>query len=320
MLRAEDETATPGSYTIPGSRLRLLAMDAEVASAATAGPEAFYDALFDRLDADGTVVVMLDVGPDATNVAPEAQRVLDWISGATWLTNTRLDVAAAQAPSPAALGPRASSTAPRQYWPGVAEARTAVAAYMTATGPSDPDGSALERSILTAESALWAGGDRGWSGAPDGLQLAEDALAYVTDQFALIRVDAKDVTLSASRGEVPLALTNGTGKRLDLTLVASAEWIRLPRPEISVSAETADNFVTVPVDLGTVIADDLRVTVLAGEMPVAETTVRVRASHLDRLATVGMVVLVLIGLLFFIRRRVRAAIAGTIAVTDEPGD
>ncbi|MDX9873255.1 MAG: hypothetical protein RBT41_12710, partial [Clostridia bacterium] len=135
-----------------------------------------------------------------------------------------------------------------------------------------------------------------------------------------ITLDARDVTLSSARGEVPLALTNGTGRTLRLTLTASAANLALPQTEIAVVAQPADNFMTLPVDLGRAISDDLEVVVSAGNIVVATTTVNVRTSHLDRLVTVGAVVLVLLVLLFFIRRRVRAAIAGTIAVDENPSD
>ncbi|HZL04725.1 MAG TPA: hypothetical protein VFE45_04775, partial [Coriobacteriia bacterium] len=60
------------------------------------------------------------------------------------------------------------------------------------------------------------------------------------------------------------------------------------------------------------ISDRLDVRVLAGDVSLGTTQFTVRASYLDRLAWVGIVVLFLIGMLVFIRRRVRTAIAGTI--------
>ena len=315
-LRSGEDTAPPGCHSVRGSNLRLLAVDTQVARATPAGADAFYDSLFDRLGSDEPIVVMLEVGPDAPNSVGEAQRALDWIGGVAWLTPVSLLNAATATPQPASLGPRPSSSVPPLYWSSVAEGRDAIRAFSSAVGDADAEADTLRRAILTAQSGLWAGADGRWTAAADGLRLASDVRDYVTAQFDTISIDARDVTLSASRGEVPLALANGTGKRLELTMVAESERIHLPRPEIPFTAQPADNFVTVPVDLGTIIADDLRVTVFAGDMPVAETTVRVRASHLDRLAIVGLVVFVLMGLLFFIRRRVRAAIAGTIAVTN----
>ena len=318
-LRSTDGTTGPGCYTVRGSSLRLLAFDENAARATSAGADAFYDELFDRLGEDDTVVLMLKVGTDAPNIAAEAQRAMDWIADASWLTLVDLGSAMSDAPRPASLGPRPSSSTPPLYWQTVQEARASARAYAAAAGPQDADAASLHRAVLTAESALWAGADGRWAGASQGIELADGVTRFVTERFAAISLDAKDVTLSASRGNVPLALINGTGSPLELTIAASSERIQLPQPEMTITAQPADTLVTIPVDLGAVLADDLRVTVMAGDMAIAETTVRVRASHLDRLVTVGMVVLVLLGLLVFIRRRVRRAIAGTIATDDEPG-
>ena len=150
--------------------------------------------------------------------------------------------------------------------------------------------------------------------------LAQAATDFVAAQFASVVIDAKDVTLSGRRGDVPFTLMNGTGKTLELTLVASAPQLRVPKPEVLITAQPDENFVTIPVDLRAIISDELRVSVRAGTVTVAETSVTVRASYLDRIATVGIVLVVLVGLLLFIRRRVRTAFAGTIAGSEGPGE
>ena len=316
-LYTEDGTVTPGGYTMDDSDARLVAVDADAASAASLGQSVFYDVLFERLGATEAVVIVLDLGPDGPNAAIEAQRVLDWIAAASWLAPTDLTSAVSPTVGTASLGRRPESAAPAGYWASIAEARSSALAYATAVGAADADADAMRRAVLAAESALWAGSDGQWGMALQGLDIADAVAEFVAGQFALVSVDARDVTLSGSRGEVPLQLVNGTGKPLALTIVASSDHIGLPRAELPVTVEPDENFVTVPVDLGRILSGDLHVTVRAGGVNVAETTVRVKASHLDRLATVGMVVIVLLGLLVFIRRRVRAAIAGTIA---EDGD
>ena len=72
-----------------------------------------------------------------------------------------------------------------------------------------------------------------------------------------------------------------------------------------------------PVDLGNSLADELLVTVQAGDVTVAEASVRVQASYIDRLATVLMVVIVLAVLLVIIRRRVSRPVADTIVIDPE---
>jgi len=73
-----------------------------------------------------------------------------------------------------------------------------------------------------------------------------------------------------------------------------------------------ENFITIPVDLRNSMTSDLEVTVRSGDATVAATDVIVRASYIDRLGTVGMVVLVLLALLLVIRRRIARPNAATI--------
>lgn len=319
-LVAEESTATPGCYRLAGADACIVAFDREASSSAALGADVFYDTLYERLGSTEPVVIYLQLGPQGPDRAIDAQNVLDWVARASWLEMAPLAEAAEDEPRTASLAPLPASAAPPLYWDSVAEGRAAAAAYASAVAETDPDAAALGDAMLITESALWAGADGRWAQALEALALADDVREYVTEAFSGITIDAKDVTLSASRGDVPLALTNNTGKRLTLTLVAWSDRISLARPETEISVQPAQNFVTVPVDLGAIIADDLWVTVKAGDVIVAETTVRVRASHLDRLATVGMVVVVLVGLLLFIRRRVRAAIADTIAPGTDTDD
>jgi len=311
-----ETTAAPGRYAVPDAKVHLLVTDPEAAAAASVGASAFYEAAYERLDS-ATAVVMLEVGPESAHAAGDVQRVIDWIAAASWLDLVPIDVADTTTPARARLAPSPASALPASYWDAVAECGEAVDSFTDAAGDADPDVGPLQRATLVAESALWSAGGTGASG---GQMLVDDVCAFVQEQLSGITLDARDVTLSSARGEVPLALTNGTGRTLRLTLTASAANLALPQTEIAVVAQPADNFITLPVDLGRAISDDLEVVVSAGNIVVATTTVNVRTSHLDRLVTVGAVVLVLLVLLFFIRRRVRAAIAGTIAVDENPSD
>jgi hypothetical protein len=83
-------------------------------------------------------------------------------------------------------------------------------------------------------------------------------------------------------------------------------------PTQDITVQPTQNFLTVPVDLGNTLSDTLDVEVRAGEVSIAQAEVGVRASYIDRLATVLMVIVVLGGLLVFIRRRVMSPDAGTI--------
>ncbi|MDO8847413.1 MAG: hypothetical protein Q7W51_03360 [Coriobacteriia bacterium] len=311
-LRSDDATAAPGCYTLGDSDVTLIVVDEAAAAGIHNGPDAFYDALFDRLDS-GPVVVLLETGPGAPNTTLDAQHALDWIGKASWLEATDVEtLARACEPRKATLVRPGASDAPADYWAEVVESRSATLAYAGAVGPQDQEAGAAVRSLLTAESWLLTRSEAGDRGIREGSDRAAEAGDYALGQFALIRLDAKDVTLSGSKGDVPLTLINDTGKELALTLHAQSETMLSTVGSEEIVAQPTQNFLTLPVDLGNALSDELKVTVRAGGFTVAEASVGVKASYIDRLATVGMVVMVLGVLLVIIRRRVRAADAGTI--------
>jgi len=139
--------------------------------------------------------------------------------------------------------------------------------------------------------------------------------ADVEDASTLMRgaVAGSDVTLANRTGKVPVSINNGTGKPLRVVVTTSAPRVLVTPPSEPITLDVGENVVSVPVDMHYEISDRLVVRVLAGDVELAGTEFTVRASYLDRLAWVGIVVLFLIGMLVFIRRRVRTAIAGTIA-------
>jgi hypothetical protein len=327
-VRSADETAAPGCYPIDGSSVLALVADTDAAGGIAEGADAFYDAAFDRLGTSPCIVAVLSVGPGTVHDAVDVQRALDWISAVPWLRPVSLadvtataDATGSEAAAVVPAGP--VSSAPAEGWTSIGPARIAAEAYVAATTVDDAEARAVRDATLVAESTLWAGADGAWSAWPGAVARAAEAAAFVTEQFSRIIVDAKDVTLSGRRGDVPFTLVNGTGKPLNLTVTASADELRISEPEIALTAQPDENFVTVPVDLRAIISDEMRVVVRSQSFTVAEATVTVRTSYLDRLVTLGLVVIVLVGLLLFIRRRVTSAItgtAGTIAGSDERED
>lgn len=306
--------SAPGCYTIAGSDTTVIVTDDDVAAAVVHGADAFYDAAFDRLQDRGCVVVMLNVGSSGPHAVTDVQHALDWIAAVPWLTSTPVGSIRGST-AHATVTDVDPSTDPR--WETIGTARTAAEAYMAAAGSDNAAARTVRDATLVAESALWAANDTLGARSAD---LASRATDFVVSEFDRVTIDAKDVTLSGRRGSVPFTLVNGTGKPLELTLEASARDLLVRKPKIALTAQPDDNFITVPVDLRSVIRDDLKVTVRAGEMTVAESFVTVRASYLDNIATIAIVLVVLIGLLLFIKRRVNAAFAGSIANSDGPED
>lgn len=304
---SNDATAPTGCYALANSGERVFVADENLAASALSGPDAFYDAAFDHFEADAVVMVM-DIGPGSAYSAEDVRRVLDLIDGAPWLVLS--DIAALGLESDLAtvtLAPVKASTAPSGYWDNLAAARTPVLSYVAAAGSGDADAANALRAVLMSESSLLAGEDGDWAGAALGLKAAGDAKAYVTGQFALIHLNIMDITLSGRHGDIPVTIVNDTGKTLTLTLTAESGEMSIGSTSTVLTVLPEENFVTIPVSLGNALSGDLLVSLEAGGLTITDTIVRVKASYIDRLATVGMVVIVLLGLLFYIYRRVRPA-------------
>lgn len=314
-LQSEDQTTTPGLYELPRQNTQVLVLDEEAAAGAYEGADAFYDALFRQLGG-GPAVIMLDIGADGSNGALAVQNALDWIDEASWLRLVSLESLASR-PAEEEVQPASDSGTDRDsdYWAAVGRGREAAVAYLAAAGERDEEAVAVLQATLVSESSLFELVERDL--AYDGTAYAAEAEQFVDMEFSRVRLDTKDVTLSGTKGDVPLTLINDTGKPLNLTVRARSSTVLPDSPSQSVLAGPTQNFLTIPIDLGNTLNDTLYVEVLAGDLKITETTVDIRASYMDRLATILMVVLVLGGLLVFIRRRVMSTDAATIVADDE---
>lgn len=322
-LDTGEETATSGVYTLENSPVRGLVIEPALAAAAAANDtDAFYDVLFDRLTSERAaepLFMVFDMGPGTVHTPADLERALDLLDNVGWIAAVPASQAAAYAsPTKASLKETpAAPDSPEGYWTEVRRAREYAGAIISALGSSDADAQAAQTAVLVAESHCWAGPDGSYSLADRGRAFAASASRYVQDLLTTVSIQGHDVTLSNRTGNAPLSVVNGSGKPLKVIVRAEAGTISLPRAETTVTLDPGENVLTIPVNMGSEIADDVTVRVVAGAITIAETSIRVQASYLDRLATVGMVVLFLLGLLFFIRRRVRRAIAGTIDTDDE---
>lgn len=317
-VRSGNTTAGPGVYALGTSDVRALVYDSRpVRAAAEDSADDFYDVLFARATnapPGEPLVLRYEIGPGTRDTFASFERSLDWLAELPWVTIVdATDAAGYQDPRQGTLVPQVPGRgAPAGYWTDVSAARSRATAVSAALGPDDPDARAALTAAYVAESLCWAGPDRKYALADRGRAFAASATRYVDDLFAAVTIGARDVTLSNRTGEVPVSVVNGTGKPLKLTLVTSAGRVTAgasPRP---ISLDAGENVLTIPVDMGSELTDTLNIRLTAGDLVIREATVHVQASYLDRLATLGMVFAFMVGLLWFIRRRVRAAGAGTM--------
>jgi hypothetical protein len=310
-LQLDGGEPAPGVYMLSGDHLTVIVPDDEATAAIDAGPDEFYDVLFDRIGS-GPVTLMVDVGPDAQGGIDALRDVAEWVGRADWLRWQRVDRIVAPDDAAVVTAAETSSGAPQGYWDGLAAARTLLSAYADAAGDDDADVMSASRMLLVAESELWSGPHGTWPRVARPRDMVSRVEEFISGEFAGVVLDVKDVTLSGSTGEVPFTVVNSTGKHLELTIVVEPLDARGERTATPVALEPTQNFITVPVDLRNAIASRLRISAVSGDVTVAEATIDVRTSYIDRLATVGMVVIVLIVLLVVIRRRMVPADAGTI--------
>lgn len=277
-------------------------------------------AVFERSlsqDASAPLIASVRLGPGQQTSGEQVVSVLSQMTGAPWLKFvTATDAASQQATESVKLATRVEQlpAAPASFWRDVNESRAYSQAFLEAVGVNDPDAQLASDLSLMAQSSGWAGPDLNWGSAERGRSLASAAHRIAASVLDTIELGASEITLSGTSGEVPISIMNSSEKNLDLkvttetrglTVVGSLEPTTHVRPQ--------ENFITVPVDLGQSLTGRLTVRLHAGDVLLDEVTVQVRASFLDRLVLVAGVAIVLVGMLLFIRRRLRNVDrAGTI--------
>ncbi len=317
-VRTRQTTATSGVYTLDDRNVRAVVFDSRLAdSVRSDNADAFYRTIFDRIASrrpDEPLAMLVEIGPGTRDTTADLERAIALLEDASWIRIVSAeDAAAYQNPRAGTLsGQTPTGDAPTGYWTDVALARASASAIISALGGNDNDARTAQTAVFVAESRLWAGPDDRYALADRGRAFAISATRYVEDVFSSVRIEAHDVTLSNRTGKVPVSVINGTGKELVMGLSARGATLGTVLANKRVRLDPGENILTIPVAMDSTISDELTVKLTAGDTTVKSANVRVTASYLDRLATLGMVVAFLFGLLLFIRRRVRSAGAGTM--------
>jgi hypothetical protein len=302
-------TPSPGVYRVEGASLVALVTDPEASSLlsdATTTRWSVLAHLFERAiskkDRGQPVVAVVEVGDGAKTTVADLQAVLVALKRASWVRLITVTEAAAIRATGALTLPDAPASADPTAslrWRALAAARGRARAMSAAAGPQDLDAIACERGVLLAESSVWDA-----VGSPAGEAYAAEADRRAASFLSRIRLASPDVTLSGTSGKIRVSISNDTGKVLSLTLVAEPRGMRvLEGASIAVSAPPGETILTVPVQVRESLAGSLRLRLLAGTEQVAESASTVRAGFMDRLVTVGTAMMVLLVLLWYIRRR-----------------
>ncbi len=310
--RAKDTTAQPGAYRIADEQVVALVADDLATEALHAGD---VDAVLTRLFARHVsttrqpVTIVADLQPGADRADPFADTI-NALLEEPWVRIARANQVANAPRGTIRLTRNASSTqAPTGYWPAVAESRRWARALEAALGAAAPEVDTAHSNSLIAESSAWAGTDGAWLLAERGRDFADAATRSARSFLDKISVTIQPITLAGTKGEVPVSVANDNDRNVEVRLALSPEdGLRVTGPHIiDTTLRPQDNFFEIPVDLKNSLSGRLHVEVIAGEVVLDEATVTVKASYLDRLATIGGIVLLLGIMLAFIIRRVRAA-------------
>lgn len=318
-----EATSPSGVYTLRGTRMRALIIDEpseSLLASRGATADGIMDAVFARLTSqeasEQPLVMPFTLGRGGGSDVARLQATLDALARTGWVRYAKASDAArgrTLAMGTLKVRPYTGAPAPSGYWDAVSRSRKAANAFVAAVGENDPDADAALYDALVAESRCWAGPDNRWHQADLGRAFADAGYARSQTVLGKISVTSQNITLSGAEGKVPLGIRNDSGKTLSVFVVAKGRGSAFPQgSRMPVTLRPADNFVTVPVVLGKGAASDrVTFTIEAGSVPLAATTVELRGSYLDRIVIVATVALILIGLLFYIRRNARAVEADT---------
>jgi len=315
-VESSETTPASGAYRLAGDAgMSALVLDTEFSeSLESAESRTCAYHVFARSISDSPtspMIAVVDMGPGFKAGMPDLTECLTDLSGLSWATfRTLTQVAQSPTGDPIGLIDTAPQIpdAPTGYWDDIARARRLAAAFLGAVGVNDPEAQLASDQSLIAQSALWAGPDLNWGSADRGRAIAAASERASLEIFDSIKLGASDITLSGTSGEIPVSITNSSEKTLGLSLRTSATGMSVGERETDiVQVRPQENFATVPVDLGQSLSGELTVELWADDVLLDETSVAVRASFLDRLVLIAGLALVLVGMLLFIRHRVRTA-------------
>ena len=309
---AKRSGVSTGVYPSATSTLTALVIDARASRGMESGDaSATLARTFERANADTTgqpVVLRIDLDdsvPDATATVGFALAALE---GTPW---THLELGTqARAPKgtkSVTFVPTATRNAPAGFWTKVRSARAHAAGMMDVLTSSDDQATSAQTNSLLAESAVWSEPSAKWALSSAGLAHADAALKTANSVFDAIKISAPSLRLSGQTGKVPVTIQNNSKKTLNVVVVpiTTGGMTISGSRAIPVKLPPSDTLVEIPIDMQSVLFGKLTVQVMAGTVVIAKQTVSVSRSYLDRIATVGGIVVLLGGMLVWIVLRVR---------------
>ena len=302
-----------GPYRLSHDEIKALVVESTSTAALSRGnTEIAIDRAFVRLLKlpRQPLVMNVDVDGDSNPLTDTVSTALDAFERQPWVQLVGVDDLKINASSPSIRLAAGEKTphAPAGFWKTVAKARAYAAGYYSALGSSNTNASTAQVQSLVAEASSWSAPGHTWSSATRGLDYANESLKTTRPALDGIQLKVSALTLSGSSGKVPITIVNNTQNTLAVVVrVSSTGGVRSTGPSsVAISLRPQENYLEVPVSMEQDLDGKLIVDVVAGDLVLAHTKADVRASYLDRLAVIGALVVVGLGVLVFIVRRVRS--------------
>jgi hypothetical protein len=319
-----------GAYPMVNSSLIALVVDARASKGLESGDASATVAhTFDRVGTSSAAqpfIARIDLDDTVSDATATVGFALTALENTPWV---RLalgkDVRAPKAARAVSFKTATTKNTPSGFWSTVRRARSRADGMIAMLPPSDDQAVTAQTNSLIAESAAWSEPSATWPHAKTGLAFASAVIGAADSLFKAIKLSAPPITLPGSTGNVALSIQNSSNKTLTVIVVAktSGRVRALGNPGgITVKLAPRETFVPIPIDMQDALYGKVAVQVMAGRVVVAQQTVPVRRSYLDRLALVGGVVIVLGGMLGWIVLRVRRSpdIGGEDGPEDDVGD
>lgn len=302
-----------GAYPMANSSLTALVVDARASKGLESGDaSATVARTLDRADTPSAAqpfVARIDLDDTVTDATTTVGFALTTLENTPWVRLTLgRDVHPPKGTRAVSFKTAATKNAPPGFWPTVRSARSRADGMVAMLPPSDDQAVTAQMNSLIAESAAWSEPSATWPHVATGLAFASAVVKDANSLFKAIKLSAPPITLPGSTGNVALSIQNSSNKTLTVVVVAktSGRIRAVGNPGgMTVKLAPRETFVPIPIDMQDALYGKVAVQVMAGSIVVAQETVAVRRSYLDRLALVGGVVIVLGGMLVWIVLRVR---------------
>jgi len=305
-----------GAYPVANTKITALVTEDRGSKAVAKGDvSAAVRRSFTRLVAEGKqpqpYALRIDLGPGRPDATSTVIAAATAFGAQPW---TRLALGREIHPQAKASVVSLSEAAPQMgvpqgYWKKVRLARAYARGLLAALGPGGSGVASAQTDSLLAESSAWSEPNGTWAAAGRGAEFADVSLGVSKAGFGNLSISAEPVTFAGKRGDLPVSITNTTKNTLNVIVraTASGDARIVGDRQVPTVLRPQETFVQIPVDMRSALSSKLKVEVMAGDVVLAHTTVQVQASYLDRIAIIAGIVLLLIGLLIFIVRRVRGA-------------